>query len=156
MIKLQIVGNLGKDCIMKEVNGRNVINFSVAHTERFKDAQGVLKEKTTWVECAYWTDKTGVAPYLTKGKTVYVEGTPDVESGVPDDPQVNEGDSKVTISFDPIDTRHLSSLPLVRGRLVKLLKASQNNMHSSTNLLVAIVCVIRLHSLVAVHILFIS
>ena len=79
MIKLQIVGNLGKDCIMKEVNGRNVINFSVAHTERFKDAQGVLKEKTTWVECAYWTDKTGVAPYLTKGKTVYVEGTPDVE-----------------------------------------------------------------------------
>ena len=79
MIKLQIVGNLGKDCIMKEVNGRNVINFSVAHTERFKDAQGVLKEKTTWVECAYWTDKTGVAPYLTKGKTVYAEGTPDVE-----------------------------------------------------------------------------
>ena len=23
----------------KEVNGKNVINFSVAHTERFKDAQ---------------------------------------------------------------------------------------------------------------------
>jgi len=79
MIKLQIVGNLGKDCIMKEVNGRNVINFSVAHTERFKDAQGILKEKTTWVECAYWTDKTGVAPYLTKGKTVYAEGTPEAD-----------------------------------------------------------------------------
>jgi len=79
MIKLQIVGNLGKDCIMKEVNGRNVINFSVAHTERYKDAQGILKEKTTWVECAYWTDKTGVAPYLTKGKTVYAEGTPEAD-----------------------------------------------------------------------------
>jgi len=79
MIKLQIVGNLGKDCIMKEVNGRNVINFSVAHTERFKDAQGVLKEKTTWVECAYWTDKTGVAPYLTKGTTVYAEGAPEAD-----------------------------------------------------------------------------
>jgi hypothetical protein len=28
MIKLQIVGNLGKDCIVKDVNGKNVINFS--------------------------------------------------------------------------------------------------------------------------------
>src|SRR6187200_1708187 len=80
MIKLQIVGNLGKDCIVKEVNGKNVINFSVAHSERFKDAQGNLKERTTWVECAYWTDKTAVAQYLTKGKTVYAEGSPEADA----------------------------------------------------------------------------
>ncbi|MEO6583822.1 MAG: single-stranded DNA-binding protein [Ferruginibacter sp.] len=80
MIKLQIVGNLGKDCIVKEVNGKNVINFSVAHTERYKDAQGNQKERTTWVECAYWTDKTAVAQYLTRGKTVYAEGSPEADS----------------------------------------------------------------------------
>ncbi|UEG48537.1 single-stranded DNA-binding protein [Ferruginibacter lapsinanis] len=80
MIKLQIVGNLGKDCIVKEVNGKNVINFSVAHTERFKDSQGNQKERTTWVECAYWTDRTAVAQYLTKGKTVYAEGAPEAEA----------------------------------------------------------------------------
>lgn len=80
MIKLQIIGNLGKDCILKEVNGRNVINFSVAHTERYKDSQGNQKERTTWVECAYWTDKTAVAQYLTKGKTVYAEGSPEAEA----------------------------------------------------------------------------
>jgi len=80
MIKLQIVGNLGKDCIVKEVNGKNVINFSVAHTERFKDAQGNQKERTTWVECAYWTDRTAVAQYLTKGKTVYAEGSPEADA----------------------------------------------------------------------------
>jgi single-strand DNA-binding protein len=79
MIKLQIVGNLGKDCIVKEVNGKNVINFSVAHTERYKDAQGNQKERTTWVECAYWTDKTTVAQYLTKGKMVYAEGSPEAD-----------------------------------------------------------------------------
>ena len=39
MIKLQIVGNLGKDCIVKEVGGKNVINFSVVHSERYKDSQ---------------------------------------------------------------------------------------------------------------------
>src|ERR1700739_1036979 len=80
MIKLQIVGNLGKDCIVKEVNGKNVINFSVAHTERFKDSTGNLKERTTWVECAYWTDRTAVAQYLKKGKMVYAEGSPEADA----------------------------------------------------------------------------
>ena len=80
MIKLQIIGNLGKDCIVKEVNGKNVINFSVAHSERYKDNQGNPVEKTTWVECAYWTDKTAVAQYLTKGRTVFAEGAPDADA----------------------------------------------------------------------------
>ena len=79
MIKLQIIGNLGKDCIEKEVNGKKVINFSVAHSERYKDSQGNQKEKTTWVECAYWTERTAVAQYLTKGRTVYAEGTPEAD-----------------------------------------------------------------------------
>jgi oxalate---CoA ligase len=77
-----------------------------------------------------------------RNEEAQANGTPSAELQVPDDSQIHEGDSKVTISFDPIDTRHLSSLPLVRGRLVKLLKASQNNIHSSTNMLVAIVCVV--------------
>ena len=80
MIKLQIVGNLGKDCIMKEINGKNVINFSVAHTERFKDAQGNQKERTTWVECAYWTDRTALSQYLKKGQMVYAEGSPEADA----------------------------------------------------------------------------
>src|SRR3954468_15107533 len=80
MIKLQVIGNIGKDGIVNNVNGKNVINFSVAHTEKFKDAQGVQKDKTIWVECAYWTDRTGIAPYLRKGTQVYVEGQPDVRN----------------------------------------------------------------------------
>ena len=80
MIKLQIVGNLGKDCIVKEINGKNVINFSVAHTDKFKDAAGNVKERTTWVECAYWSDRTAVAQYLKKGKMVYAEGSPEADS----------------------------------------------------------------------------
>lgn len=80
MIKLQIIGNLGKDCIVNEVNGRHVINFSVAHTERFKDANGNPKDKTYWVECAYWTEKLNIAKYLLKGKSVYAEGTPEADA----------------------------------------------------------------------------
>lgn len=79
MIKLQIVGHLGADCIVKEVNGKNVINFNVAHSEKYKDAQGNPVEKTTWVNCAYWTDKTAISQYLTKGQMVYAEGAPEAD-----------------------------------------------------------------------------
>lgn len=80
MIKLQVIGNLGKDAEVREVNGKNVINFSVAHTEKYKDAQGNAMGRTTWVECAYWSDKAGIVPYLTKGTTVYVEGSPNADA----------------------------------------------------------------------------
>ncbi len=80
MIKLQVIGNLGKDCVTNTVNGKSVINFNVAHTEKFRDAQGNQKEKTIWVECAYWTDKTAIAPYLRKGTQVYAEGQPEVRT----------------------------------------------------------------------------
>lgn len=80
MIKMQVIGNLGRDCVVNTVNGRSVINFTVAHTERFKDAQGIAKDKTIWVDCAYWTDRTAVAPYLKKGTQVYVDGMPDVRT----------------------------------------------------------------------------
>ena len=80
MIKMQIIGNLGKDCVVNTVNGKNVINFTVAHTEKYKDSQGNNQEKTTWVDCAYWTDRTAISPYLTKGKQVFVEGNPEVRT----------------------------------------------------------------------------
>ena len=80
MIKLQVIGNLGKDCITNSVNGKSVINFNVAHTEKFRDASGQQKDRTIWVECAYWTDRTAVAPYLRKGTQVFVEGSPEVRT----------------------------------------------------------------------------
>lgn len=80
MIKLQIIGHLGGDCTTNEVSGRTVINFNVAHSEKYKDAQGNLVDKTTWVKCAYWTDRSAIAQYLKKGQLVYVEGSPEAEA----------------------------------------------------------------------------
>lgn len=94
MIKMQIIGRLGKDCLVNNVNGKSVINFTVAHSERYKDSQGVQQEKTTWVDCAYWTDRTAVAPYLLKGTQVFVEGQPEVRSFTR-----NDGTSGATLSM---------------------------------------------------------
>jgi single-strand DNA-binding protein len=80
MIKLTMIGHLGKDAEVRDVNGRKVIAFNVAHTEKYRDSSGTQQEKTTWVRCSYWTDNTNVAPYLKKGTQVYVEGTPSADA----------------------------------------------------------------------------
>ena len=80
MIKMQVIGRLGKDCVVNTENGKNVINFTVAHSEKYRDSQGTNQEKTIWVDCAYWTDRTAVSPYLVKGTQVFVEGSPEVRT----------------------------------------------------------------------------
>jgi|SRR6516162_2759511 single-strand DNA-binding protein len=104
MIKLQVIGNLGKDCVTNLVNGKNVINFNVAHTEKFRDAQGNQKDKTIWVECAYWTDRTGIAPYLKKGTQVYAEGTPEVRTY-----PKNDGTTGVSLTLRVVNVQLLGS-----------------------------------------------
>lgn len=47
-------------------------------------------------------------------------------------------DDDYILRFSPIDSRHLSSLPLIKARLVKLLKACQNGIHASHNLLITL------------------
>lgn len=76
MIKIQVIGFVGNDSVVREVNGKMVINFSVAHTQKYKDSSGQERQDTIWVDCSYWTDKTGIAPYLKKGVQIYVEGVP--------------------------------------------------------------------------------
>lgn len=78
MIKLQFIGNLGHDAVRKEVNGKIVLNFSAAHNQKFRDSQGVLNERITWVDCSYWGNEN-VASFLTKGRQVYLEGTPSLD-----------------------------------------------------------------------------
>ncbi|PSL46822.1 single-strand DNA-binding protein [Chitinophaga niastensis] len=81
MIKLQLIGHLGRDVVKREVNGVSVFSFPVAVNERFKNALGVLQERTTWVDCSLW-DRENLAPYLNQGVMVYVEGSVRVEAYV--------------------------------------------------------------------------
>lgn len=105
MIKLQVIGNLARDCVVNNVNGKNVINFNVAHNEKYKDQQGQQKDKTVWVDCAYWTDRTAIAPYLKKGTQVYAEGIPDIRTYT-----TNDGRQGATLSL------RVSIVQLLGGR----------------------------------------
>lgn len=73
--KVMLIGNLGRDAETKfTAQGVPVTKFSVATTRRWKDqGSGDWKEETDWHNITLWRNES-VAPYLTKGKQVYVEG----------------------------------------------------------------------------------
>lgn len=89
MIKLQCIGYLGKDATLNQVNGKTVINFNIAHGEKYKDSSGNEINKTTWVSCGYWSDKTTIVQYLKKGTLIYVEGIPDIKTYKDNQGQMN-------------------------------------------------------------------
>lgn len=88
MLQLTIIGHLGGEAVVNEVSGKKVINFSVAHSESYKDAQGNKASRTTWVKCAFWREQaqsTEIAKYLPKGTQVMVQGVPSVETYINQD-----------------------------------------------------------------------
>ena len=74
--KIIIVGYLGQDPVIRYTpSGEAVCNFSVATTERRKDATGEFQDQTTWFKVVVWRRQAEIAnQYLTKGKQVYVMG----------------------------------------------------------------------------------
>lgn len=115
MIKLQVIGNLGKDCVVNSVNGKNVMNFTVAHTEKYKDSTGAQKEKTIWVDCAYWNERTAISPYLKKGTQVYVEGTPEVRTYTTQDGKSGASLSLRVQSIQLLGNRNSDNAPVSAG-----------------------------------------
>ena len=76
--KVILVGNLGKDPESRTFqNGGEVVSFSVATSENWKDrSSGERKEKTEWHNVSIFSE--GLArvakSYLRKGSKVYLEG----------------------------------------------------------------------------------
>ena len=73
--KVILIGRLGKDAESKFTpSGTSVATFSIATSWRQKDQQtGEWKEHTDWHNIVLWRAEN-VAPYLTKGTQVFVEG----------------------------------------------------------------------------------
>ena len=75
MQEIQIIGRIGKDAEVKDFNNNQVINFSVAVSEKYTNKQtGEITNNTTWFECAKWGNNTSVAQYIKKGGQIFVKG----------------------------------------------------------------------------------
>lgn len=75
--KVIIVGNIGKDPVIRQFNtGGKVVQFSVATSKKYRDANGEMKEETAWHnikiagKSAESFEKCGVK----KGTPIYLEG----------------------------------------------------------------------------------
>lgn len=107
MLKLQVIGNIGRDAVIKEVNGKTTINFSVAENQKYKNNEGENVEKTTWVSCTMWKEinsSTRLTDYLIKGTKVHVDGIPSVRIYKDD-----QGKSQISLNLKVIGLELLES-----------------------------------------------
>src|ERR1035438_395468 len=74
--KVILLGNVGKDPeIRSTAGGTMVANFSIATTERQKDAQGNWQDKTEWHSLVAFTRTAEIIrDYVKKGTKLYIEG----------------------------------------------------------------------------------
>jgi single-strand DNA-binding protein len=71
---MNIIGRLTRDAEVRTTSqDKQVVNFSVATNESYKNKQGERIEQTTYFDCAYWLSAK-VASLLTKGTLVELTG----------------------------------------------------------------------------------
>lgn len=81
---MNVSGNICADAIVRNVNGAEVLNFSVASNRRYKTATGETKEETTFIYCQLW-GKTEAKKLLYKGRAINVVGFFNVRNHVGSD-----------------------------------------------------------------------
>ena len=72
--KAILVGRLGADAETRFTqNGTPVSRVSLAMNRQWTDSEKQVHEETDWMSIVIW-NKENLAPYLTKGSKLYVEG----------------------------------------------------------------------------------
>ncbi len=74
--KIIVIGNLGRDPELRYTpQGDAVCDFSIAVNDRKRDKTGEYQDVTTWFKVTLWRKLAeNASKYLTRGKSVYVEG----------------------------------------------------------------------------------
>ena len=74
--KVQLIGNLGGKPEVKELEGgKKLATFSIATSERYRNAKGEKVTETQWHRVVAWGKVAEIAEkYLDKGKEVALEG----------------------------------------------------------------------------------
>lgn len=74
MLKTQIIGNLGADAHVVTSNSGRFVSMNVAHTRKYRKADGTPCEETLWVNVVINWDASKIMPYLLKGAKIYAQG----------------------------------------------------------------------------------
>lgn len=74
MFKIEAIGNLGADAEVRDSNGSKFISFRIAHSEKFKKADGQEVDRTQWIDVILNNPDSPLLPYLKQGVKVFVRG----------------------------------------------------------------------------------
>ncbi|MDX2001816.1 MAG: single-stranded DNA-binding protein [Chitinophagales bacterium] len=101
---MNIIGRLTRDAQISTLpSEKQVVNFSVAVNESYRNKQGEKVEHTEYVNCAYWLS-TNVAKVLTKGTLVELTGRISIRAWIGGD-----GEAHAALNF------HTSNIKLYGG-----------------------------------------
>ncbi len=80
-------------------NEQESINFSLAHTKKWKDKEGNQHEDTVWLGCTIWRkDASRIAPHIKKGVKLLLEGDPSINI-YKDSQGVSKGEFKMNVKY---------------------------------------------------------
>lgn len=117
---MNIIGRLTRDAEVKTLNNRQVVNFSIATNDSYKNKQGERVEQTTYFDCDYWLSAK-VASLLTKGTLVELSGRVSTRAWVSKD-----GEPKAGLNF------HTSQIKLHGGsRRAETVQATAQSVDNS-------------------------
>ena len=74
--RVQLIGHVGQDPeVMYTAAVTARTTFSIATSQRWKDADGHAQEATEWTRCVAWGARSEIcAQYVCKGSRIYVAG----------------------------------------------------------------------------------
>ncbi|WP_281335981.1 single-stranded DNA-binding protein [Flavobacterium eburneipallidum] len=91
---MNIIGRLTRDAEVRTTSQeKQVVNFSVAINDGYRNKQGERIEQTTYFDCSYWIS-TKVAKILTKGTLVELTGRVSARAWT-----ANNGELKANLNF---------------------------------------------------------
>ena len=71
-----LLGNIGKDPEVRETKAGNIVNLTMATSEKYTDKSGQKQENTEWHNLVVFGKLADVvAKYVKKGDKLYVEGS---------------------------------------------------------------------------------
>jgi single-strand DNA-binding protein len=88
---MNIIGRVTKDAEVRTLsNSKQVVNFSVATNDSYRNKAGERIEQTTYFDCAYWISPK-VAGILTKGTLVELTGRVSARAWTGNNGEANAG-----------------------------------------------------------------
>lgn len=106
--RVMLAGNLTRDPELKYTpSNKAVANVGLAVNNRFKLADGTLKEEVTFVDCEVWgATAEAMSKYLSKGRPVYIEGRLKLETWQDKGDGSNRSKMKVVVeNFQFVDRK---------------------------------------------------